>query len=305
MIYKLLLFLLLFILIYLLLNKTKDNNKKLIQQDIQQFIPKKYNLYIYWEGPQPDYIKLCIDTIYKHCSKSYNIIKLDNTNIKSYLPELEINNKINNNLNKLLIPQRVDYYRILLLYKYGGLYLDCDILVLKDLKEITDKLVDYDFVGFGQTGNKIDLNKTGYNYPSNWCMASRPNGILMKKCLDNLNNKLNDDIINKSENANTSGYHNYGKMILWQELNRMKDYNYYHYSSKLDGTRDNNGYWVTTERLFTELNKNNKIEYLNEDDLLFIVLYNSEGDEYKKLTSNEILNNYEISRFYKKSLNLN
>ena len=54
-------------------------------------------------------------------------IKLDEKNIYDYLPELK--NK-NFNFSNLYIAQKVDYYRIFLLYKYGGLYLDADTLVL-------------------------------------------------------------------------------------------------------------------------------------------------------------------------------
>jgi hypothetical protein len=280
------------LLIYLFVNLLRIKNKQENKQE-------KHKLWLYWEGDQPDYIKMCIETNYKYNNNSFDIIMLNNNNIYDYLPELLDNNKINNNLNKLSIPQKVDYYRILLLYKYGGLYMDCDILVLKNLKEITDKLLDYDYVGFGQTGNKVDLNKSGYKYPSNWIMASRPKGILVSKCLVNLNNKLNSDIINKSDNGMSNGYHDYGKMILWEELQKLNNYKYYHYLSRLDGTRDKNGLWVTTYRLFNK----EEIEYLDEDKLLFIVLYNSEANEYKKLTREEILNNnYAITKYYKKSL---
>ena len=55
--------------------------------------------------------------------------------------------------------------------------MDMDILVLKDLSQIIDKLQKYDFVGFGCTGYKC---KYGYGKPSNWLLASKPKTKLME-----------------------------------------------------------------------------------------------------------------------------
>ena len=51
---------------------------------------------------------------------------------------------------------------MLLLYKYGGLYVDADTIVLRDPIEIIHKLQKYDFVGFGCTGNRCNY---GYGKP--------------------------------------------------------------------------------------------------------------------------------------------
>ena len=77
----------------------------------------------------------------------------------------------------------MDYYRILLLYKYGGLYIDADTLVLRDPIEIIEKLKNYDFVGFGCTGLKCNY---GYGNPSNGILASRPNTKLMRNIKNNI-----------------------------------------------------------------------------------------------------------------------
>jgi hypothetical protein len=65
----------------------------------------------------------------------------------------------------------------MLLYKYGGIYLDADIIILKNIKYLLKKLDKYDYIGFGCTGY---VCFDGYGKPSNWMMISRPNTILMK-----------------------------------------------------------------------------------------------------------------------------
>lgn len=253
----------------------------------------KPKLFLYWEGNnKPPYIDLCIESIYKHCSKSFDIIFLDDTTIYNYLPEVK-----NLNFNKLKIAQKVDYYRIALLNKYGGVYMDTDILVLKDPIEITNQLNKYDFVGFGCTGN---VCKYGYGKPSNWILCSKKNTILMKNILNNYLNKLNEINNNNRE----IDYHEFGKYIIWEELDKLikTGYTYYHYPNTVDGTRDKNGDWVTMGRLFSD----KYIEYDDPNNLLMVVLYNSDLDDfdkkYRNMSKEELLKtNINFVKYYNKS----
>jgi hypothetical protein len=258
-------------------------------------------LWLYWEGILPAYIEMCRETIYAHCSSSFNIVTLGKDNIDEWLPEL---NEKKLDFSKLKIAQRVDFYRILLLYKYGGLYMDMDIIAMRDPIEIMDKLLDNDFVGFGCTGN---ICKYGYKYPSNWLLASRPNTKLMRNVLKSYEEKLNTINNNKIENKDIN-YFDFGKHLIWKELHKLIDeenYTYYHYKNKFDGTRDASGHWVTMRRLFSD----EKILYEDEQNLMLVVLYNSDLDDFDKSfrtkTKQELLNyNINFSKFYKKSLNL-
>jgi hypothetical protein len=282
------------VIIYNHLN-TKNNNPTKLNKGMKPY------LWLYWEGNMPAYIQMCKETIYEHCSKSFNIVFLGKDNIDEWLPELE-EKKLD--FTKLKIAQRVDFYRILLLYKYGGLYMDMDIIVMRDPIEIMDKLNFNDFVGFGCTGN---VCKYGYKYPSNWLLASRPNTKLMKNILTGYEAKLNEINNNKIENKDIN-YFDFGKHLIWKELHKLIDeenYTYYHYKNKFDGTRDNDGHWVTMQRLFS----NEKIVYEDESNLMLVVLYNSDLDDFDKsfrTKSKEELLNYNINftKFYKKSLNI-
>lgn len=243
-------------------------------------------LWIYWEGPKPDYITLCIESIFKHCKNSFNVILLNNNTINNFLPEIQEKNVY---LQKLEIPQKVDYYRVALLYKYGGLYLDSDVLVLRDPFEVVAKLKNYDFVGFGCTGGPCD---DGYGRPSNWILASRKKGILITKVLNNLESKL---IKNKHWE-----YHDLGKLIFWEELEKLKntDYKYYH-AMHVDSSRDSRGLWVNSERLFS----NEPIEYKNEKNMIFVIIYNSQMDKLRDLSRSYLLSSdLNISKFFRKAL---
>lgn len=254
---------------------------------------EKPYLWLYWENingnKTPDYIDLCYQTIMKHCSKSFNVVKLNESKIKQYLPELEF---LNLDLTNLLIAQRVDFYRVFLLYKYGGLYIDADTLVLKDPIEIIQKLDNYDYVGFGCTGNQCNY---GYGKPSNGIMASRPQGKLISRVLNNLLAKLNDK--NKKWE-----YFDLGKLVIWDELDYLiknENYQYYHYPNDYDGTRDINGNWIETSYLFS----NTPIYYKDFNNMIFVILYNSQMKDLKNLTKDQILNSdTNIAKFFKKSL---
>jgi hypothetical protein len=194
------------------------------------FANTKPYIWLYWDNVNdtktPAFIELCRETVYKNCSKQFNIVLLNKDNIESYLPELKT---IKNKMEKLIIAHKVDIYRIMLLYKYGGIYLDSDIIIMKDLSDIIKKLEEYDFVGFGCTGVKC---KNGYGSPSNWALASRPGTTLMKNIFDKQLAKLDS---NKIE------YHTLGKMAIWETLGDMitakqDGYKYYHYMNTIDGT---------------------------------------------------------------------
>jgi len=263
---------------------------KKIEFDIDYNESGKPYIWQYWEGIMPDYIKICMDTVDKHCNKNFNVIRLNENNILEYLPELtEYSEKI----NRLIIPHKVDIYRIMLLYKYGGIYMDADVIVLRSPIEIIDKLREYDFVGFGCTGNQC---KNGYGHPSNWLLASRQNSILMGHILENL--------LKKITTQNKFDYHDLGKLVIWEELDKLKkqNYKYYHYSNKIDGTRDKDGYWVDSSRIFSD----EKIDYDDEDNMMFLIIYNSGvDDKVKKMSEKEILNqNWNYTKFIKRGLGM-
>lgn len=182
--------------------------------------------------------------------------------------------------------------------------MDIDILVMRNPIEIINKLNDeIDFVGFGCTGN---VCKYGYGKPSNWLLASKPNTILMKNVLESCENKINTINQQKLNNKDIN-YFDLGKFLIWEELEKLNQsgYKYFHYPNSIDGTRDVNGYWVTMGRLFSS----REISYEDEKNLMLVVLYNSDLDDFDKSfrtkTKKELLNyNINFTKYYKRSLKI-
>ena len=270
--------LLLFLLKYTYQKKYKFNNWHIPVNIINNKI-----IWIYWDDlngieNRPYYITLCLNSIKKN-TKEYNLIELNKNNIYYYLPELKEIEK-NINLDKLKLAQKVDLYRIMLLYKYGGLYLDTDTILLKSPDKLYKLLDEYDYIGYGCTGN-ICYPKNSYGRPSNSIMLSRKNTELMLNIFNNIINKLQDDIDFK----NPDNYFVIGKYIIWYELDLLikKGYKYYHVVDDI-GIRDTNGKWVTADRLFS----NEKFNFINEDNLIMILLYNNMMDNLKKIKKEDI-----------------
>jgi len=263
-------------------------------------IEKPY-LWVYWENKDgkstPPIIEICLEIMRKRLSNNFRMVKLDQNNILEYIPEIKERKYI---LDKLIIAHRVDYYRVLLLNKYGGLYLDADIIVLNDLRDIIEKLRVYDYIGFGCTGYRCT---NGYGKPSNWAMASKANGIMISRLKKYLEDKL-DSITEKEID-----YHTFGKLAIWKILNDLinnENYKYYHYDSEKIGTRDIEGRWITNDMLVSK----KKIKFKNDNNLFFIVFYNSDVekilDNYFKNKTKEYLfkDNSNISYFIRKGYNL-
>lgn len=262
-------------------------------------------LWVYWEikkghTKKPDYIDLCLETIQKN-SKLFNYVLLDDKSVYNYLPDLR------KDINTLPLALKSDYIRIALLYKYGGLWLDADTIMMNDMKPVVDKLnesgSDIDFIGFGCTGETCT---NGYDRPSNQCMASKKNSILMKKCLEMLNKKLDDYSSGKIKQFE---YFDLGKLIIWQAIDKLKKdqmYKYYHFSSAVDGSRDRNGKWIARDHILKP-----DVNLLDENQLMVVFLVNSTfcGDDPKynwfcKLNRQQILDsNTSASKLFKKALN--
>jgi len=140
----------------------------------------KKNIFLYWDdkgnSDTPDYILMCRETILKNCGDGVNVILINKNNLLDYLDDVP------ENLFKLKeIAHIADYVRVALLVKYGGIWLDSDCILLKDLNPIFEKLKKNEYVGYSWQENQ----------PSLGFMASQPNCKLLKKHLKNITNKIN------------------------------------------------------------------------------------------------------------------
>jgi hypothetical protein len=212
---------------------------------------------------------------------------LDEQTICEFLPEIK------KDLDGLLIAQKTDYYRIALLNKYGGIWIDADTVVMRDFDEIFEKLDQgYDFVGFGCSG---DVCFDGNGVPSNGVLAARPGNNLFKRCLQKIDEKL--------DSASHFDYFDLGKHVIWSCMREIKDYEYFHFDSRYDGSRDVNGKWIDSHVHFGK----KRVKLLDEDRLFFVFLANSGVEKdfpgVKDWTKDRLLNaDMWVSDMFRKSL---
>jgi phosphorylcholine metabolism protein LicD len=121
-------------------------------------------------------------------SNSFNVIKINNNNIIKWIPELKEYNHYILNLNN---NDKTTVYKIMLLYKYGGLCIDSTIKIIKDPIDIINELDKYDFI-------------TDKNYK---IMTSKPTAILLGKIINfiKIHHKL-PDISNEIKNIKNYQY---------------------------------------------------------------------------------------------------
>ena len=226
-IYLTLLLLLFIFMIYKYNNNTKS---------IESFSNNKPYIWMFWETlpgkKKPGYIDLCYESVMHNCSNCFNIIYLDELNIKKYIPEIN-----QYNISHLKIQHKADFYRYLLLEKYGGMWIDADVLVLKCLCKYYKNLDHYDYLGFGCGYNKKFCSKSlyGYGSPLNWIMGSKPKSKFMQCIISKVKDKINSNDKVK--------YHEIGRSTLKKchdELRESENWSYYHVPSKCN-EYDNNG----------------------------------------------------------------
>jgi hypothetical protein len=121
-------------------------------------------VWIYWEGAMPPWIARCIESIRRHAP---DLHALD----PAGFAELYDGDA---HLGDLHVAQRADYIRAYLLARYGGLWVDCDCVVMRTLGPVLDLAEEYGFVGHFERQGRI----------SNAFIASRPGGRIARAHFD-------------------------------------------------------------------------------------------------------------------------
>ena len=277
--YNIIFIVILIIIIFYFLNR-------FLGHSIEKFENSPKIIWMYWETlpgkKKPGYIDLCINSVKFNCGNCFKVIVLDNKSILDYLPEVS-----DMNFSNLNLPQKVDYYRYALLEKYGGVWIDADILVIRCICPFYNKLENNDYVGFG-CGYDMNTCKStlyGYSKPLNWFMISKKNTDFIKCVRETAYNKIEETNINNQRLP----YHSLGKVILsecYDKLNKETNWSYAHIPSKC-------------QEFDTKGNKLNnimiKFDWEDcEEERIFFPLYNTAPgypDWFKELSEEELKSN--------------
>ncbi len=261
----------------------------------------KPKIWCYWETmngkTKPAYIDLCYDTLTHNCKNCFDIILLNENKIKKYLPNID--EEID--LSQLSIPHKTDYYRYALLEKYGGIWIDADIVVTRCLcplyKQLLKSNKDYMGFGCGRDRKSCSLNPDGKYNPTNWLMMSKPKSEFMNCVKNNAQNVIEKE-------GNNFSYHKIGKVGLEKCITQMKSndasWDYIHIPS-------------TCQEYDNEGNKlNNIMKPYNIKDCsekrYFFPLYNTAPgypEWFKNLSKNDLLNEHNpegSDKFYLKDI---
>lgn len=138
--------------------------------DLSSKCPK--NVFFYWTGDDPcPLILLLRELIYKHSGhgRNYKAVYLTDENIRDY-----ITIPTHDNVWDWLEPaQKSDYVRAKILYKYGGIWLDSDTVVMDDISGLFD-LIDKGEGFLLYEGNSVPVpgvigTKAGTPLFQEWC----------------------------------------------------------------------------------------------------------------------------------------
>lgn len=131
---------------------------------------------LWWQGTKemPDIIKLCTQSVVRHNPQfKYHLIDQYNFNkyvdIPQHILALFHQGKIN-------ITFLSDYIRMLLLKKYGGIWIDTTVFMKSKLD---DSIFNYRFYSVKDNHRSIYISKDRW---STWFIASQPNSIISDFC---------------------------------------------------------------------------------------------------------------------------
>ncbi|MGH7963448.1 MAG: glycosyltransferase [Candidatus Binatia bacterium] len=128
--------------------------------------------WLFWEGPLPGYIALCIQTIARHTQR---LIVLDRAGFDElFTTDRDID------IDRLALNHQSDFVRAYLLAHHGGMYVDADCIAMKDLSCVLNLAARHEFVGYREPLGYMSCN----------FMASKPGGSVILSHYEQMTAKL-------------------------------------------------------------------------------------------------------------------
>lgn len=132
-------------------------------------IPKKIHYCWFGENEKPDFAKKCIQSWRRYCP-DYEIIEWNETNF-----DLDINGYVKMCYDEKKFAFLSDYVRLVVIAKYGGVYFDTDVELIRSIDDLLINDAFYGFedkqhintgVGFGAIANHITVCQMLKEYDS-------------------------------------------------------------------------------------------------------------------------------------------
>lgn len=139
----------------------------------QELYDNKILIFTFWEPSRklPGYLQLCINT-WKKNIPNYHIIILDYSKLHKYLNSSIISKIL---CKKMSLPIQADAIRVAILEKYGGIWMDIDIIIINN--NFMKNIFGYDLAFFGNPQEKI---------PSNAFIYAKKNSRILKEWLKHI-----------------------------------------------------------------------------------------------------------------------
>lgn len=108
-------------------------------------------IYTFWEPPgaMPVYLDLCIQS-WKNNIEKLDLVMINHSNWEEYIGEYYDVEK----LKTFSLPIQSDAVAACILATKGGVFMDADTIITKDISKVFDAIADDKFVGFGKPNNK-------------------------------------------------------------------------------------------------------------------------------------------------------
>ena len=264
-----------------------DNNEKIIISKKENLIPRI--IYRIWIGGKiPEKYQKARDFTKKH-NPNYQQIIYNDDDIDNFLKTYYKNHSIwgdhiynaYNKINPKIRAARADFFRYLLLYEKGGIYLD-----IKSASRNLDSIIKEDDTFLCSRWHSLHSYSIGSRLFVNggeiqqWWIAIKPKHelfkILINNIIDNINNyKKEKDVINNCKLLKNSNWNLFGKL---HQMHNGSIGNDVHYTT---------GPFIYT-KVIEQYNKDNKgIRILNANgNDMFIYDYNNThkgGQSYRNL----------------------
>lgn len=237
-------------------------------------------IWMYWENKPgfetPFYIEFGQQLI-KKFNPERNIIILDEKIVLDYIQIPDIIQAQEH------IAHKADYIRVAILEKYGGIWIDSDVICLNSFEKHFELLEEYDIIAYEYTR----LKRMSYS-PSNWFLAVKPNNILFKTWRLKILEKIRHTSFIEVKNNAKKHWHFIGRQLLVPILRKLRRKKMIKYFGINCMATVNPIGWNNSDKWFNE----NDISTVLKPDVYqpFIILFNSETPRLKEITKEDLVN---------------